>query len=45
MGWETELWGKRDLLIWLLWESLKKSDHSEDIDIDGKITLKCGWRL
>jgi hypothetical protein len=41
----AELWGKRDLLTWLLLGSLKKSDHSEDIDVDGKVTLKCDWRL
>jgi len=41
----AELWGRRYLLTWLLWGSLKKSDQLEDIDIDGKITLKCDWRM
>ena len=33
--------GRREMLIAFWWENLKEGNNLEDLDVDGKIILKC----
>jgi hypothetical protein len=33
--------GRRGMRRWLCWRNLKERNHSQDLDVDGRIILKC----